>query len=195
MCFHTKVNKSKKEIEEVFDASFEPDFDFEPTTHFNGFSYPKTPVITNSETKIIQGLNWGLVPSWANADWNKNYTLNARVETLEDKPAFRDSIDNRCLIIVDGFYEWQHLNGQKIKYEIGINNNLFALAGLYKEGTYTIITTEAKGIMEEIHNTKLRMPIALDSKNIMSDWLKGKEVSSYVDFSTIKLTPTQETLF
>ena len=80
-------------------------------------------------------------------------------------------------MIVNGFYEWQHIERNKIKYEIGFDDNLFALAGLYEHSesgsTYTIVTTEAEGVMREIHNTKLRMPFALKNRKNMDAWLSG----------------------
>ncbi|WP_179318810.1 SOS response-associated peptidase [Winogradskyella helgolandensis] len=199
MCFHSKQSKKAQQIENKFNAKFETNNDFAPTNHYNGFNFPKTPLITNDDSTTIQMLNWGLVPQWANQNWNKSYTLNARIETIEDKPAFKDVIENRCIILVDGFYEWQHVGKQKIKYEIGFENELFAFAGLYSEfeniKTYTIITTEAKGIMREIHNTKLRMPIALKEDIEIENWLVKKEVKPRFDFTAIALDQIQPTLF
>ena len=58
---------------------------------------------------------WGLIPHWADMNWNRNYALNARIETLDKKRSFQDIVENRCLIIVNGFYEWQHVNNAKVK--------------------------------------------------------------------------------
>ena len=103
------------------------------------------------------------------------------------------------MIIVNGFYEWQHINNSKIKYEIGFQDSLFALAGLYDQNenakTYTIVTTEAKGIMRKIHNTKLRMPFALQSKNEMDSWLNGDLVQPNYNFTTTPELYQQQTLF
>jgi len=136
---------------------------------------------------------------WADDSWNRNYTLNARIETLDKKPSFKNIVNNRCLIIVNGFYEWQHVGSSKIKYEIGFNNELFALAGLYDHWadtkTYTVVTTEAQGVMKEIHNTKLRMPFALYSQNEMSAWLHGEKVLPRADFTTKPDLYQQQTLF
>lgn len=199
MCFHSKQSKTAQQLENRFKAKFEPNHNFTPTNHINGFNFPKTPVITNEDVNTIQMINWGLVPYWANENWNKTYTLNARLETLEEKPAFRDVTENRCIILVDGFYEWQHIGKQKIKYEIGFSNELFAFAGLFSEyknsKTYAIITTEAKGIMREIHNTKLRMPIALKDDLEIQNWLTKKQVKPRYDFTAIALDQIQPTLF
>ncbi|HHE64757.1 MAG TPA: hypothetical protein ENL09_01925, partial [Bacteroidetes bacterium] len=70
---------------------------------------------------------------------------------IEEKKSFKNIVDNRCLILVNGFYEWQHVNNSNIKYLLGFNDELFALAGLYDrirgENTYNIMTTAAKGSM------------------------------------------------
>lgn len=199
MCFHSKQSKKAQQLENRFKAKFELNHSFIPTNHYNGFDYPKTPVITNEDISIIQMINWGLIPKWANNDWKRNFTLNARLESLNEKPSFRDITKNRCVILVDGFYEWQHINNQKIKYEIGFKNEPFVLAGLFTENnntkTYTIVTTEAKGVMREIHNTKLRMPVALKDDVEISNWLQKKEIKPRYDFSTIALDQIQPTLF
>ena len=199
MCFHSKQTKKAKQIENRFKAKFEAIKSFTPTNHYNGFEFPKTPVITNEDEKTIQMMEWGLVPNWADTDWNRTYTLNARIETINEKPSFKDSIDKRCIILVDGFYEWQHIGKQKVKYEIGFDNELFAFAGLFSENesnkSYSIITTEAKGIMREIHNTKLRMPIALKDDDEISNWLNNNEVNPRFDFTAITKDSFQQSLF
>lgn len=166
---------------------------------FKAFDFPKTPIITNKDPKLIQLYQWGLIPNWADADWNRNYTLNARIETLDEKRSFKNIVDNRCLILVNGFYEWQHINNSKIKHEIGFNDELFALAGLYDENnnqkTYTVITTEAKGVMQTIHNTKLRMPFALNDQSDMQAWLHGDDIKPVYNFTTIPDLYQQKTLF
>ncbi len=199
MCYQTKITKKKEKLEEHFNARLLDLDDFRPNDIFKAFDFPKTPIITNEEPDLIQLYQWGLIPNWADSNWNRNYTLNARIETLDQKRSFQNIIDNRCLIIVNGFYEWQHINNSKIKYEIGFNNELFALAGLFDQNeelkTYTVVTTEAKGIMQTIHNTKLRMPFALQSKQEMKAWLKGDELQPNDDFTTSPELYEQHTLF
>ncbi|APZ47811.1 hypothetical protein BW723_16570 [Polaribacter reichenbachii] len=140
MCFHTKQTKSIKEIEKKFKAKFNSEASFNPSSQINGFNFPKTPIITNSNPTEIKMYNWGLIPEWANSDWKRNYTLNARIETISEKPAFKHYTENKCIVLVDGFYEWQHQGKEKIKFEIGFNNQLFAFAGLFINNTYTIFT-------------------------------------------------------
>ena len=188
MCYQTKITKKKEELERSFQARATGMDDFVPGEVFKAFEYPRTPVITKDDPELIQLFNWGLVPNWAGTDWNRNYTLNARIETLDEKRSFKEITSNRCLVIINGFYEWQHVNGQKIKYEIGFNDRLFVLGGLYDHSdagsTYTVVTTEAQGVMREIHNTKLRMPFAMKNKDSMQAWLEGKSPSPDFDFTT-----------
>jgi len=117
--------------------------------------------------------------------------LNARIETLNEKPSFKDVIQNRCLIIADGFYEWQWLTksgSRKQKYLITLpKEELFAFAGLYSEWTdsegavlnsYTMVTTQANELMSEIHNTKQRMPIILKQED-EQHWLNGEDYNGF----------------
>lgn len=199
MCYQTKITKKKEEMARQFDARISGLDEFDPAEVIKAFDFPKTPVITDQDEHLIQLYQWGLIPFWADASWNRNYTLNARIETLDEKPSFKNITNNRCLVLVNGFYEWQHLGSSKIKYEIGFNNELFALAGIYDHWsdtkTYTVVTTEAQGVMREIHNTKLRMPFALQTQEEMKAWLQGKEVKPRFDFTTNPGLFQQQTLF
>lgn len=199
MCFYSKQTKEALKLEKRFKAKVVQLELFAKSNLFNGFEHPETPVITNEDLSQIQMIHWGLLPHWADESFNKSQTLNAKIETLHQKPSFKNIIQNRCIIIVDGFYEWQHLGKQKIKYEIGFNNELFALAGLYDEHdgykSYTVVTTEAQGIMREIHNTKLRMPFALRTDEEIFRWLNNEEVEPRFDFTAKNLEPIQGTLF
>ncbi|MEO7087227.1 MAG: SOS response-associated peptidase [Bacteroidia bacterium] len=186
MCFHSKQSKSAQELESRFKAKFESVGTYKPTI-YNGFQHPKTPVITNKESEKIKLFQWGLIPFWAKDDSIKKNTLNARIETIKEKPAFRNAVNNRCLIIADGFYEWQWLDEkgtQKQKYLITLpNEELFSFAGLWSEWTdkqtgeiinsYTILTTEANELMSKIHNTKKRIPVILSEQN-ETNWLNGQ---------------------
>jgi putative SOS response-associated peptidase YedK len=117
-------------------------------------------------------LKWGLIPSWAKDAKIASSLINARSETIASKPAFRSAIKRRrCLIPVDGFYEWQAIPGQKAKqpYLIFVRDvPVFAFAGLWEHWTNpageevqtcTIITTEANDLMRQVHT---RMPVILD---------------------------------
>lgn len=187
MCFHSKQSKSAQALKQRFKANFRDENLYHPAL-YNGFQYPQTPVITNIQTDEIQLFHWGLIPSWAKDDTIKKNTLNARFETIHEKPSFRNAVNNRCLVLADAFYEWKWLDEkgkQKQKYELTLpNNELFAFAGLWSECldkstgemiyTYTILTTAANELMSKIHNTKKRMPIILAADSEHS-WLAGMD--------------------
>ena len=193
MCFHSKQSKTAQELKNRFASKFENEKDFIPQI-YNGFQFPKTPVITNKKPNTIQLYQWGLIPFWAKDDSIKKNTLNAKIETIHEKPSFRNITQNRCLILADGFYEWQWLDEkgkQKQKYEITLpNNEAFAFAGLWSEWvdqssgeiiyTYTILTTVANELMSQIHNIKKRMPIIVAPEN-EQDWLNGQELQTQND--------------
>lgn len=185
MCYHSQQTKSATELKNRFKVVFKDEELFKPSI-YNGFSFPKTPVITNKEPTIIQLYNWGLLPSWTSDISFRKNTLNAKIETLHEKPSFKPSLNKRCLVLSNGFFEWQWLDSKgtkKQKYFIHTtDNDAFAFAGLYNEwvdkssgeilNTYTIITTEANELMSEIHNTKKRMPVILHKSNEV-EWLNG----------------------
>ncbi|UJH91675.1 SOS response-associated peptidase [Antarcticibacterium sp. 1MA-6-2] len=136
----------------------------------NAYTFNRTPVITAENKGEIQMFNWGLIPFWAKSDNIKKSTLNARIETATEKPAFRNSVENRCLTIANGYYEWQWLDPkgkQKQKYLIQPKGQeIFAFAGIYSTwkkpdnneliNSYSILTTEANELMSRIHNNKQR---------------------------------------
>lgn len=188
MCYHSKQTKSAQELQHRFNAKFDNIEEYRPSV-YNGFQHPKTPIITNQKTDTIQLYNWGLIPFWAKDDGIKKNTLNARMETIHEKPSFRNVVKNRCLILADGFYEWQWLDEKgkkKQKYELTLpENQAFAFAGLWSEWvdkstgeiryTYTILTTEANELMAKIHNTKKRMPVIVATDN-EQNWLQGDDL-------------------
>src|SRR5690606_18126020 len=192
MCYHTKLTADKKSIEEEFDAEFyEPEL-YVPREAINGFSFAKNPIIMDEDKGHIAMANWGLIPVWAKDDSIKKMTLNSRIETAASKPAFRNSVKNRCLVLADAFYEWQWLDPkgkEKQKYIIKpTDQEIFGFAGFYSEWqnpqngeniiSYTIATTEANELMEKIHNNKKRMPIIL-KKQDRNEWLKGGALEAF----------------
>jgi len=178
MCYHTKQSKDIKPLEERF-ASKVAYSNFTSSDHYNGYTHPQTPVICNKQTDQIQLYHWGLIPFWSMDKNSRKHTLNARIETLKELPSFRDAAKNRCLILVDGFYEWKWLDPkgkEKQQYLISMpNDEPYAIGGIYSEWTdketgeimltYAMVTTEANELMAEIHNTKKRMPLILTPDN------------------------------
>jgi putative SOS response-associated peptidase YedK len=193
MCFHSQQSKTAQNLMHRFSSIVKEKNAFEPQGYINGFTFPKTPVIANNSKNEIQLFHWGLIPFWAKDQSIRKYTLNAKIETLSQKPSFRQSIDKRCMVLVDGFYEWKWLDPkgvQKQKHFICLpDKEAFALGGIWSEWTnpsnrdiiysYSIITTEANPLMSEIHNSKKRMPLILTKKN-ERDWLEGAPVEKFI---------------
>jgi putative SOS response-associated peptidase YedK len=126
--------------------------------------------------------HWGLIPSWAKDKAISSKLINARAETLAEKPSFRRAFaTRRCLIIADGFYEWQKLGKEKQPFYIHLKGDrTFAFAGLWEEWkspenevieSCTIITTTANETIAPIHE---RMPVILAPETYES-WLDPKE--------------------
>lgn len=187
MCYYFSQTKDADSLQKKFNSKLKHPELFNVSAQYNGFEFPDTPVIINSEPGTIQMAGWGLIPD-SNADIQyRTFTLNAKIETIREKPAYRNLARNRCLIICDAFYEWQHRGKEKIKYKIGFEDETFALAGIYSQIDnriyYSMITTEAQGIMREIHNIKLRMPFALKTDFEFEAWLQNREVLPRFDFS------------
>jgi|SRR5690606_4530913 len=201
MCFVYGIKASKAKIEKHFDAKFDNDF-FTPTDEINGFLHPAMPLIVDKAPNLITAGIWGLMPVWAKDFSFQKNTLNARFETLYEKPSFKNVVNNRCLIPATNFYEWQWLDEKgknKVKYSIETENELFAFAGLYsiwgdsntnnKYLTYSIITTQANEVMSKIHNTKQRMPIIIQPDNY-NNWLNSNDYKiDYFEQIPIKLFP------
>ena len=126
-------------------------------------------------------LRWGLVPFWAKDPSIGNRMINARAETVAEKPSFRNAYRRRrCLILADGFYEWRREGDKKTPYMISLaDGSPFAFAGLWenwesKESdeaiqSTTIITTEANDYLSQIHH---RMPVVLQPETA-TRWLEG----------------------
>ncbi|MCK4257189.1 SOS response-associated peptidase, partial [candidate division WOR-3 bacterium] len=197
MCFHLAIAKERDYIEERFDAKFTDPDKFKPVFHISAYSGPSLPVITNENASNIQFLNWGLIPHWVKDETSAKSimlkTVNARSETIFEKPSFRTSIRyKRCIVIADGFFEWREFEGKKYPYFIKLSNDdAFGLAGIWDRwknnqtgnivNTFSIITTRANPLLEMIHNTKKRMPVILrqdDEKRWLDKDIEQEEIKS-----------------
>ncbi|WP_169568490.1 SOS response-associated peptidase [Sneathiella limimaris] len=145
----------------------------------------------NSDQVINEAFRaqWGLIPPWAEGSNFGTKLINARIETVEEKPSFKDAFKSkRCLIPANGYFEWKtDDNGQKQPYFIHLKHQqLFAFAGLWEEWispegllkeSCTIITCPANKTIEPIHH---RMPLTV-TRNFYDDWLNGKDANSVPD--------------
>ena len=181
MCYYSSISVGFKIIETRFGVKFLQSELYQPVYSASAFTFPLMPVITNENPTQIVLMNWGLIPFWTKynetAQRIKQLALNARSETIFEKPMFRQSIlSKRCLVVVDGFFEWRHLNDKRYPYYIRLTNHQpFALAGIWdkwqnqatgaESQTFSVITTEANPLMAQIHNVKKRMPVMLPSEH------------------------------
>ena len=189
MCFNISINNSRNAIEKQLNANFNIGHIFGPQKHISAFSNPLIPVITSEDISKIQLFNWGLIPKWVDditkANEIRRMTYNAKSETIKEKPSFRDSIkDKKCLIIADGFYEWQSTSKGKICHYITYpDNDIFTFAGIWSNWlnqstgevikSVSIITQPANKMMAKIHNIKKRQPVILHKEN-RENWFKSK---------------------
>ena len=190
MCGRYTIVKSAKELEKQFEIDinkevYQPSYNLAPTQI--------APVITNASPKQASFLQWGLIPSWAKDQSIGYKMINARSETLLEKPAFKTSFQNkRCVVLVDGFYEWKNQGKLKIPSYISLTSNkTFALAGLWDSwknptgenvSTFTIITTKANTFMQQIHQ---RMPCIFESNQQIKLWL-DENISASEHFSLLQ---------
>lgn len=193
MCGRYSLFAPVSDVEERFGATFEYSF----TPRYNAAPGQSLPVITNDDSDVIQQMEWGLVPSWAD-DRSEFGLINARAETLTERASFSDAYERRrCVIPADGFYEWAETNGGKEPYRITLaDESVFGMAGLWErwgppqrqtglgefgggsvdEGpetveTFTIVTTEPDGVVGELHD---RMAVVLDPDGVTT-WLHGED--------------------
>ena len=189
MCYDVAYLTRKIEYyEKRFGASY-GDIPFTPMYHSNGFDHMDVPVITNEDPAEIQLFSWGLIPAWVRtleqATKIQNATLNARDNTLFEKPSFRKAAaSRRCLVLVDGFYD-HHWEGNKSFPFLVQNKNgeSMALGGIWEtwhhqditRNTVSIITTDPNPRMAWLHNRPKasegpRMPFIL-REDSYTDWL------------------------
>ncbi|MEM5564843.1 SOS response-associated peptidase [Psychroserpens sp. AS72] len=161
-----------------------------PLHHVSGFNHPEMLIYTNESPDFPTVATWGFVPDWVKDEdqlktfWNN--TLNARGETIFEKPSFKQSaLHNRCIIYVDGFYEHHHFNKKTYPFFIQRQDEQpMAFAGLWskwinpkhggKMNTFSIVTTQGNSLMTKIHNNPKikgpRMPLIL-SNELEKQWL------------------------
>ncbi|MBN2480289.1 MAG: SOS response-associated peptidase [Bacteroidales bacterium] len=181
MCYTIKIDLTREELERRFGARFNDPARYNPGSRISAFSLPLLPVISSDHPQDISLYYWGLIPYWMKdpegAQRIRMKTFNARSESLAEKPSYRGLLNRKhCLVLTSGFYEWQTIGNEKIPYYIGVKDQrAFALAGLFDRwtnretgemvSTFTVITTRANPMMEEIHNVRKRMPVILHPGN------------------------------
>ncbi len=172
MCGRFTLRQSPEEIAQAFKIPdvppLEPRYNIAPTQ-------PVATVLKTPENpdRQFRMLHWGLIPFWANDPKLGSKLINARAESVADKPAFRSAFRHRrCLIVADGFYEWQQQENGKQPFYLRLKDDRpFAFAGLWEHwqedggeaiDSCTILTTDANELTRPIHS---RMPVILDPKD------------------------------
>jgi len=172
MCGRFSQSKSAETIAQVFQVNnvppLTPRYNIAPTQQIQT-------ILQNAEQsqREFQMLHWGLIPSWAKDPKMGARMINARAETVTEKPSFRAAFkQRRCLILADGFYEWQQQEKKKQPFYFRMNDeHPFAFAGLWEHwksgdgeviNSCTILTTEPNDLMRPVHN---RMPVIIDPKD------------------------------
>jgi putative SOS response-associated peptidase YedK len=167
MCGRFTLSTELEQIEQRFsfrmtERAFAPHYNIAP-------SQPVLSVMNDGKENRAGFLRWGLIPPWAKDEAVGNRMINARAETLAEKPSFKRALQKRrCLVIADGFYEWKAAGKKKTPMFIALKSRRpFGFAGLWETWksprgevihSCTIITTTPNTLMESIHN---RMPVIL----------------------------------
>jgi len=196
MCGRYTIIATAKEIERRFDVDVPVGY----SPRFNAAPTQLLPVITNQSPQILSFFHWGLQPSWT-IDKSLPPLINSRIETITEKPAFRNAlIQRRCLVPADGYYEWKRLSKKsKIPYRIGLEKNeLFSFAGIWEVAfdekhntinSFSIITTSATNELALIHD---RMPIILrkeEEKLWLADSIPEDDYTGFLSNNSLsKLT-------
>ena len=191
-----RIHASDEEIEylrkrwEELSKGNEPQF-----YHVSGFSHPKLAALKSKKGKLeIDQFTWGLIPYWVKDELQakelRDKTLNARGETIFEKPSFREAArSSRLIIPLDGFYEHHHKAGKKYPFYIqrkdkrkmfigGVSSDWNNQATGELIRTLSIVTTKGNDMMKEIHNNpkirEPRMPLILNDEDCVK-WLEGEE--------------------
>ncbi len=180
MCGRYTLSISLSDLEGRFECShseldWQPRYNIAPTQN-------ALVVIRADKHNLLKEMKWGLIPHWAKDPSIGQRMINARLETLDQKPAFKHLlIRKRCIIPADGFYEWQTRGKSKAPYRIlAETGDAFGFAGLWDSWTnptgsnidsFTIVTCDPVDAIRSIHN---RMPLILPS-DLEKKWLEGPE--------------------
>ncbi|MDF5710255.1 MAG: SOS response-associated peptidase [Nostoc sp. S4] len=181
MCGRFTLNQSAEALAKVFDVQQFPDV---PTGYNIAPTQIVATVLQNPESKKreFQQLHWGLIPSWAKDPGIGAKLINARAETVAEKPAFRSAFKHRrCIVVADGFYEWQRQQGKKQPFYFRLQDGQpFGFAGLWERWhspakeeiiSCTILTTAANELLQPIHE---RMPVILEPQDYEL-WLDSQQ--------------------
>ena len=170
MCGRYQLSLPLKELEEIFQSPASEAFG----VRYNIAPTQQVPIVRRRQgQRHLDTVHWGLVPEWASDKSMAARMINARSETVSEKPSFRESFRfRRCLVPATGFYEWSTENRKKTPYLVTVKSEkVYAMAGIWsrwrgRDGEYescAVLTTEAASPIRHIHE---RMPVILHRANI-----------------------------
>ncbi|MEA5594211.1 SOS response-associated peptidase [Rivularia sp. UHCC 0363] len=172
MCGRFTLTAEADEIREVFEISDTSNYEWEARYNIAPTQTVAAVLYNSDKQRELRSLYWGLIPSWAKDTKIAAKLINARAETLAEKPSFRSAFKRkRCLVLADGFYEWKRIEKKKQPYYFQLQNKQpFAFAGLWEQWhpddenitSCTIITTDANKVLQPIHH---RMPVMLQQQD------------------------------
>jgi putative SOS response-associated peptidase YedK len=224
MCFNMSIVTEMQRLEHDFNAVFEQ-LDTEAlftdgkieVYNASAFTHPVWPILTVGRPGFFSRANWGLVPSWVRdrkkAIELRRMTLNARSETIWERPSFRTAASafRRCIIPVDGFFEPFHHEKKSYPFFIHRQGELFGLGGLYdlwrgpESGEeyvgFSVLTRASRGIVDTIHHAKHRMPLIIP-ESMYSRWLDDRlareeveQIISDGEYTQLKAHPVSMELY
>ena len=166
------VNKNSFEvIEKLFQADLiqSPSISIQPSYNICPTQY--SPVVVSADGKYqMKNMHWGLIPSWSKDSKFATNLINARIETVQEKPSFKGLTNaSRCIVIASGYYEWVQTDSGKQPYYIHGEHDVLPIAGLWTRWkdikSFTIITKSANSNISNIHH---RMPLIIEQNHIKS---------------------------
>ena len=173
MCGRYVNKNSFEDIEKLFQADLiqSPSISIQPSYNICPTQYSPV-VVSAGEKYYMENMHWGLIPSWSKDSKFATNLINARIETVEEKPSFKGLINtSRCIVIASGYYEWVQTDSGKQPYYIQGEDNVLPIAGLWTRWndtkSFTIITKSANSSVSNIHH---RMPLIIE-KNLIESFL------------------------
>jgi putative SOS response-associated peptidase YedK len=176
MCGRFTLTRSAAEVAEHFGLAAVPEL----VARFNAAPSQELPIVRvrSSGERVLERRRWGLVPHWAKDMALGARLINARIESVLERPAFREAVrSRRCLVPADGFFEWQGKARARRPFHIALPSGaLFAIAGLYERwhgpgsevvDSFTLLTRPARGVVATLHD---RMPLIVDPPGYVG-WL------------------------
>ena len=171
MCGRYVNKNSFEDIEKLFQADLiqSPSISIQPSYNICPTQY--SPVVVSADEKYqMKNMHWGLIPSWSKDSKFATNLINARIETVQEKPSFKGLTNaSRCIIIASGYYEWVQTDSGKQPYYIHGEHDVLPIAGLWTRWkdikSFTIITKSANSNISNIHH---RMPLIIEQNHIKS---------------------------